>query len=434
MPWTTDDVEKHKKGLSDEGKKRWVATANSALAACIKKGGTDATCAPQAIRIANGVTGNEQYFTIHTGMLDCNYTMQIKKHQGRNHVVVPVIMMVEGVHRGSHGALLHLINDLGKFPEAWNGIPVVINHPVKDGVNVSANSPDIVDEQIIGRVYNAHVKDNAKLAAEVWIDEERIKQISANVLRQLQEGKTLEVSLGVFNEEEYTPGEWNGEHYDAIARNHRPDHLALLPDGVGACSVADGCGIRVNSDDQAIEPMTVRTIFSNNVKLEDNEMAEKVECTPCVKKKVDDLIANSQGKYTDTDREMLETLSESVLDKIAQPVVVEKEVIVEKEKTIEVNVLTDTQKAALAYGEKLLKEKRDNMVKGIQDNAGKENWPDDVLVNMDESMLERVFNSVKKVKEAVHDYSLNGGIGLNVNTGECKEPPMAPTGIVFKTK
>jgi len=343
-------------------------------------------------------------------------------------------MMVEGVHRGSHGALLHLINDLGKFPEAWNGIPVVINHPVKDGVNVSANSPDIVDEQIIGRVYNAHVKDNAKLAAEVWIDEERIKQISANVLRQLQEGKTLEVSLGVFNEEEYTPGEWNGEHYDAIARNHRPDHLALLPDGVGACSVADGCGIRVNSDDQAIEPMTVRTIFSNNVKLEDNEMAEKVECTPCVKKKVDDLIANSQGKYTDTDREMLETLSESVLDKIAQPVVVEKEVIVEKEKTIEVNVLTDTQKAALAYGEKLLKEKRDNMVKGIQDNAGKENWPDDVLVNMDESMLERVFNSVKKVKEAVHDYSLNGGIGLNVNTGECKEPPMAPTGIVFKTK
>lgn len=53
MPWTVSDVDKHKKGLSSEEKKKWVAIANKILKDCIAKGGTDATCAPKAIRIAN---------------------------------------------------------------------------------------------------------------------------------------------------------------------------------------------------------------------------------------------------------------------------------------------------------------------------------------------------------------------------------------------
>lgn len=48
------DVERHKKGLSDEEKKKWVATANSARAACIADGGEPDECDGQAIRIANG--------------------------------------------------------------------------------------------------------------------------------------------------------------------------------------------------------------------------------------------------------------------------------------------------------------------------------------------------------------------------------------------
>lgn len=34
---------------------------------------------------------------------------------------------------------------------------------------------------------------------------------------------------------------------DAVARNHRPDHLAILPDQVGACSLADGAGLIRNA-------------------------------------------------------------------------------------------------------------------------------------------------------------------------------------------
>ena len=53
MPWTTEDVEKHMKGLSAKAKKTWVNVANSALTTCQEKGGED--CEGSAIRQANSV-------------------------------------------------------------------------------------------------------------------------------------------------------------------------------------------------------------------------------------------------------------------------------------------------------------------------------------------------------------------------------------------
>ncbi len=53
MPWQVSDVDKHRKGLTPAQKKKWVSIANDALAQCIKNGGSDKTCAPKAIRIAN---------------------------------------------------------------------------------------------------------------------------------------------------------------------------------------------------------------------------------------------------------------------------------------------------------------------------------------------------------------------------------------------
>jgi hypothetical protein len=55
MPWTTGDVDRFSKGLSRKEKRKWVAIANSSLKACMDGGGDDATCAPKAIRTANGV-------------------------------------------------------------------------------------------------------------------------------------------------------------------------------------------------------------------------------------------------------------------------------------------------------------------------------------------------------------------------------------------
>ena len=176
-----------------------------------------------------------------------DYIPQVKMHQGKKHLVVPVIMMVEGVHHGSNGPLFHPGDELSRFEAAWNGIPVVIYHPEENGINISANNPDIIESKMVGRVYNTHFS-SGKLKAEAWLEEDCLSRVSPEAFRYIREKKPLDVSVGVFTDDDPTSGTWNGEDYTAISRNHRPDHLALLPGTRGACSWSDGCGVRANSE------------------------------------------------------------------------------------------------------------------------------------------------------------------------------------------
>jgi hypothetical protein len=178
-----------------------------------------------------------------------NYTVRREQLNGVDHIVVPVIMMVEGVHSGSHGPILHLAEDLGRYPESWDGMPVTIGHPLVGGQFVSANSPAVLQDWMVGRIFNTQITDSA-LRAEAWLDEVTLERISESTLERINNGEIIEVSIGIFSDEETVAGVWNNERYTAIARNHRPNHLALLPDEVGACSIVDGCGIRVNKQEK----------------------------------------------------------------------------------------------------------------------------------------------------------------------------------------
>ena len=177
--------------------------------------------------------------------VNSDYVIRTENHQGKEFLVVPVIMMNEGVHSGSHGTLFHSITELGKYPASWDGIPVTISHPQRNGGNVSANSPQVIEEEAIGRVYNTFV-DGIKLKAEAWLDTNLMAGRFPEVLRAIKDQKPIDVSVGVFTDEEDEGGQYQGKDYTAIAHNHRPDHLALLPNEVGACSWGDGCGIRNN--------------------------------------------------------------------------------------------------------------------------------------------------------------------------------------------
>jgi hypothetical protein len=164
-----------------------------------------------------------------------------------------------------------------------------------------------------------------------------------------------------------------------------------------------------------------------NVNKEVQEMADNAEkCTPCVKKKVDELIANSQGKYTENDREMLETLNEAILDKMAKPI--EKEVIKEVEKTVEVNKLTPEDQAALDFGKRQLRERREGWIQKIQANAESGVWAEEELKTMSDTMLEKLARTVKK--EEVVDYSLNTGFQTNVSATVVE--PLYPVGVELK--
>jgi len=173
------------------------------------------------------------------------YSTRLETLNGREYVVVPVTMMVEGVHQGSHGALLHTAEELGKIPESWNGIPVTVGHPVVEGNNVSANSPSVLESWQIGVVFNTIINGD-KLKSEAWLEKTKLSN-HENLNDRITNGEIIEVSVGVFSEDEEVEGSWHNETYDAVARNLRPDHLAILPNQVGACSIEDGCGIRVNS-------------------------------------------------------------------------------------------------------------------------------------------------------------------------------------------
>ena len=60
MPWTVEDVDRFKQGLSEAGKRQWVEVANSLLESCLADGGSEETCAAKAIRQANGVVEEAQ--------------------------------------------------------------------------------------------------------------------------------------------------------------------------------------------------------------------------------------------------------------------------------------------------------------------------------------------------------------------------------------
>lgn len=443
MPWTINDVDKHKTGLSDRQKKQWVRIANAALKACLKKGGTDETCAPKAIIQANTVINtNSDKYAVYKNKQESDYEVLLTVHQEKPHYVVPVVMMVEGVHNGSRGPVYHTINELGKIPEAWNGIPVVIDHPEdEEGGSISANSPTVIDNRSVGKVYNTKV-EGTRLVAEVWLDEDKLNNISPDILEDITNNKLVEVSVGVFSDEEIVEGDWNGEHYTSIAHNYRPDHLAILTECVGACSCADGCGLRVNTERQ-LGHNDIEDKQNDNVgsgMSDDNQSANSSinnkmevnmanECAPCIKAKVDALITNSKGRWVEGDREFLQTLTEAQLDKMG-PIEVEK--VVEKvvEKEIQVNVLSAEDQAALATYKRLLKEQKDKMILAIQTNSSKELWPDAVLNEMDSDMLKRIFDSVKREGEV--DFSINGSIINNAGIDEIE--PLLPVGVTGETK
>lgn len=460
--------------------------------------------------------------------------------EGVQYTVVPVIMMVEGVHSGSRGPLLHTAEELGKIPASWNGRPIVIGHPQQDGQYVSANSPEILEENRVGFIFNTGM-DATKLKAEAWIQMDKLKEVSPQAAANIENGEVIEVSVGVFSDEEPSEGEWHGEHYIAVAHNHRPDHLALLPQGVGACSVADGCGIRVNeagdlnmvngkttyedlkrlnkagynlkgilvqkdyvkfleqvrraldgmdtneeyhyleelnetyviyrlnkndgtvkfykqayqtASDGSIEwvgaPIQViQNITYPIVPVVQNVKSEKKEdsmnanegCPTC-KEKVDALIANEQTPYKEADREWLETLQASQLDKMA-PVIIEKKIEVNKdvsqkitkEQAFEALGIENPAEyeAQMKFGLGMYRAQVEGMVKTILANT-KDVWKEEDLKGMPFETLQKLTKSiqVKKAEEGVTDYSLFGVRTPDVQVNTTVEPMPLP-GVEFET-
>ena len=200
---------------------------------------------------------------------------------GREYLVAPLSLIVPGVLNGSNGPLYYPPEEIAKDYDAWNDVPLVVYHPTVAGRPVSARTPGIPS---IGRVRNVQV--NGKLIAEGWFDQEELQRVDLRVFHSLQAGRPMELSTGLVLDVDETPGEYKGRSYTGIARNYRPDHVAILPDEVGACSLRDGCGLLINH----------RGPSMHMIRVVNAETAEMIEPAP----------------YVDTDQRSLDDIREGL--------------------------------------------------------------------------------------------------------------------------
>jgi hypothetical protein len=172
---------------------------------------------------------------------------------GRDYLVAPITSIVPGVLKGSKGPLYYPPEEFAANVGSWDGMPLTVWHPTDPLTNefVSASAPGVWENQGIGRVRNSRF--NGKLRHEGWFDEELTlaadKRFGTDIWNRLTSGRPIELSTGLFTDNEEAPpgAKHNGRPYVEVVRNYRPDHIAVLPDQVGACSIKDGCGVMVNS-------------------------------------------------------------------------------------------------------------------------------------------------------------------------------------------
>lgn len=204
-------------------------------------------------------------FTANFSPITANLSGKVRREtlHDREYLVAPLSMIVPGVLPGSKGPLLYPEDEVSKNPGAWNGIPIVVNHPMKDGVPVEARSPDILDKYQIGTVFNARY--SGKLVAEGWFDVDRTRKTNIGIYQRLVNNEPQELSTGLYTDNEPFEGTWNGRDYKYIARNYRPDHLAILLTSKGACSIQDGCGVLINACGSKKKKAFKKAIIRNEV-------------------------------------------------------------------------------------------------------------------------------------------------------------------------
>lgn len=176
-----------------------------------------------------------------THQLSIHARARREKKDGREYLVAPVVAVVEGVLNDR----LVTMAEIGKSLPAWDGVPLVIDHPIQDGAFISAQSANVPHYGFL-----AAPSVNGKFKAETWWDVALLQaagEPGETIIHNLENGHTMEGSTAYFQDEEQKPGVFNGVVYNAIARNIQPDHYAVLLDGVGACSIRQGCGICANS-------------------------------------------------------------------------------------------------------------------------------------------------------------------------------------------
>jgi hypothetical protein len=238
--------------------------------------------------------------------------------------------------------------------------------------------------------------EDGKLKADLYINVREANRKAPDLLSFLQKGGELQVSTGMLAGLDGASGTWNGEDYVGAVRVIVPDHLALLPGGTGACSWSDGCGVRVNINEER------HNSIEEEVKMADNK---EEKCCP---ERVMALIENEVTPFNSDDLEWLEALNEDQIGKLETYVVLvadlskEDEVVqevVQEDVTLEsyLEAAPAEIRAVLNEGLKELDNKRQAVIDRIVNYEGN-TFTAEQLKEMETEMLEGIAKLVPEKK------------------------------------
>jgi hypothetical protein len=305
-----------------------------------------------------------------TAQLTTNATVGTVKEvtrKGTRYLVAPTVALRPGVLNGEYVPAEEVV----KFAEAWNGRSVPLLHPKRFGQPISANSMDLWDDAP-AMFWNAHIDGDA-LKGEFWVDIAKAEKLGGEatlLLQRLRNNEAIDVSTGYFRDFIESPGTHDGKAYTGIARNLRPDHIAILLNETGACSWADGCGVPRINEAKAAESAS-QSFLSALVRNVINSLGgKKVDRT----KIIEGLAANAQCKCS---KQQLEAMDDATLTAFAdslQPVVNEEVSAVEP---APVEVVKEVVPAELAQLAKVVEQfggidKLTAALSGVVANADKE--------------------------------------------------------------
>lgn len=348
---------------------------------------------------------------------------------GVKYLVAPMVMIVKGVVN----SLLYKEEDLKDTASEWNGRPVIIRHP-KDGMGkfMSANTPENWAKAVVGKIFNTKYEDG-RLKGEAWMEEDRLKKLSKSTYDMVNSGQIVEVSTGLRTDVKSGEGEQNGKKYRGVATSHKPDHLAILPDEKGACSIADGAGLnRVNQDleanggpgsgnfdhevpkDELCRSATMKRAKEFNQAMEGNT---EQSITPTSKEvsmdrmeKVSAVIA--KGNWTEGHREFLANISDEEFGRIEKDAMREGKVEVKTLDDVLANAPADV-KPMIEEGVKAFNEKRDAKIATIKANKHNK-FTDEMLKAKSMNELDLLANLAQqeapaKKEEKKADFSAQAG-------------------------
>lgn len=125
----------------------------------------------------------------------------------------------------------------------WDGVPLTNGHPRKGDRLISANSStEVIESTWRGFVMNTRF-DGTFVQGQAWFPKDRM--FSRLVANDVGGGDEVSVSPG-YHYRPLQSGVYDGQYHKQVAGNLRPDHVAVLRDREGICSVDDGCRVAAN--------------------------------------------------------------------------------------------------------------------------------------------------------------------------------------------